>query len=194
VQQVPSILGNGSSARPPAAEDDALLARVGKGEVAAFEQLYERYSRSIYSLVLGLLGELGAAAEAVQEVFLAIWTQAGRYDPQRGSARSWLLAVAHHKAIDALRRRKVRTTQSLVTEVESGEDPVQQALSRVMGETVREALAEISLPQREVLVLAYYAGLTQQEIANLLDQPLGTVKTRMRDGLLKLRARLGARV
>lgn len=192
VQQnsVPPDSVNGRTSGNP--DDEELLARVGRADKAAFELLYTRYSRSIYSLVMGLLGELNAASEITQEVFLSIWQQAVRYDSSRGSARSWILAVAHHKAVDGLRRKKVRTTQSLTQDTESGEDLVQVALGRVQAEHVRQALTELSQPQRDVLVLAYYGGLTQQEISHRLDLPLGTVKTRMRDGLLKLRSRLGA--
>jgi RNA polymerase sigma-70 factor (ECF subfamily) len=173
-------------------DDDSLLGKVGCGDVAAFESLYDRYSRSVYSVVFEIIGETGGASEVAQEVFLAIWQQASRFDSTRGRARSWILAVAHHKAVDALRSRKCRPTLPMGAEPAGDDNPLQQALCRA--EHVRKALAGISEPQREALVLAYYAGLTQQEISTLLELPLGTVKTRMRDGLLKLRSRVGSQV
>jgi RNA polymerase sigma-70 factor (ECF subfamily) len=127
-----------------------------------------------------------------QEAFLAVWHDAGRFDPRRGSGRSWVLALAHHKAIDVLRRARLRATEPLGEALEdpSG-DAAGQALEAVERARVRQALAGLAASQREAIALAYFGGCTQQEIARRLGVPLGTVKSRIRDGMLRLRTHLG---
>ncbi|TLZ77962.1 MAG: sigma-70 family RNA polymerase sigma factor [Methanobacteriota archaeon] len=174
-------------------QEATLLARIARRDATAFETLYDRYSRAVYSLALRMLGNPQAAQEVAQEIFLHIWRGAGEFIPARGSARSWVLSLAHHRSVDALRRQRVRTVEPLAEGDRSeggGADVVEQVLRGVEGATVRSALMTLSAEQREAIVLAYYGGYTQQEIANRLKIPLGTVKTRIRDGMQRLRVQL----
>ncbi|MBI4279508.1 MAG: sigma-70 family RNA polymerase sigma factor [Armatimonadetes bacterium] len=173
------------------ATDEALLAAAAQGDVRAFEALYDRYSRAVYSLALRMLRDAKAVEEVTQEVFLSVWRGGRDYDPRRGSARSWILALAHHKSVDAVRHQRLRAADRLSEEMTGETDVVGEAIRSVEGARVREALAALSEVQREAITLAYYQGYTQQEIADRLGLPLGTVKTRMRDGMLRLRILLG---
>ncbi len=173
-----------------AGEEELLLERVAAGDVESFGAIYDRYSRSVYSLAWKMLGDAQAAQEVTQEVFEAIWRGARAFAPGRGNPRTWILAMAHHKSVDAMRRQRVRAAEPLSESHGDDVDVVAQALRRVEGAEVRAALAGLSEPQRTVVVLAYYGGYTQQEIAERLGIPLGTVKTRIRDGLHRLRDRL----
>ncbi|MBI2972757.1 MAG: sigma-70 family RNA polymerase sigma factor [Armatimonadetes bacterium] len=171
-------------------EDRQLLARIARRDSRAFEVLYDRYGRPVYSLAMGMLRDAGGAQEVTQEVFLSIWRQAAEFDPSRGSARSWLLALAHHKAVDAVRRGRMRAAEPLQETKTSDLDVVDEALRRVEQGRVREALVRLPAEQREAIVLAYYGGYTHQEIAGRLGIPLGTAKTRIRDGMIRLRGTL----
>ena len=180
--------------RPDSPDPDRdLLARLAAGELDALEGLYERYRTMAYSIALRITGESAAAEDVVQEAFLGAWRNAARYADARGSVKTWLLAIVHHRAIDAIRRR--RPTSELPDGESAVLTPEALTLPDVWGEVVegvdREAvvaaLAGISTVQREALELAYYGGLTQVEIADRLALPLGTVKSRMRLGLLGLR-------
>ena len=183
--------------RPEAdASDGWLVRRVAEGDDAALESLYERYGRPAFALARRITGEPVFAEEVVQEVFLALWRDPEKYDPTRGGFPSWLLATTHHKAVDAVRReetvRRRRATlaeeAASYTSAASDLPPVEDAAwSGLRGERVRQALGELPAPQREALVLAYYAGYTQREIAERTDTPLGTVKTRMLAGMRRLR-------
>ncbi len=169
---------------------DSLLARVAQADTQAFEALYQEFGRGVYSLVLALLRDPQAAQEVTQEVFLAIWRGARDFDPQRGNARAWILSLAHHKAVDAVRRQHVRANWPL-DGAEAHEPDISNAvLQKVEGEQVRQHLLSLSPEHREAIVLAYYGGYTQQEIATRLGIPLGTVKTRIRDGMIRLRSLL----
>lgn len=175
----------------------ALLARVVDGDARAFEELYDRYSRPVYSLALRLTGSAPVAQETAQEVFLSLWRGAREFDSRRGTVRSWILSLAHHKSVDAVRRLRLRMAEPLeqvlpqnpVTAV----DVVDEVLRALESAAVREGLLGLSREHREAIVLAYYGGYTQQEISGRLRIPLGTVKTRIRDGMLRLRALLGDR-
>ena len=179
-----------------ALEDAALVALVTEGDGAALEALYARYGRVAYSLARRILANEQLAQDAVQEVFLAVWRDAGRYDPTKGGFSTWLLSMTHHKAVDSVRReenlRKRRAPADALefheSDARSVDDEVWSTLRR---ERVREALATLPDPQREALGLAYYGGYTQREIAKLTDTPLGTVKTRMLAGMRRLRDDLG---
>jgi RNA polymerase sigma-70 factor, ECF subfamily len=170
--------------------DDRLLERAAAGDVESFAAVYDRYSRFVYSLAWKMLGDPQAAQEITQEVFEAIWRTAGAFMPGRGNARTWILAMAHHKSVDAVRRQRLRAVEPLSESHVDDVDVVGQALERVQGAEVRAALASLAEAQRTVVVLAYYGGYTQQQIARRLGIPLGTVKTRMRDGLRRLRGHL----
>jgi RNA polymerase sigma-70 factor (ECF subfamily) len=182
--------GSMEESLPRMDEEERLLARVASGDVDSFAAVYDRYSRSVYSLAWKMLGDPQAAQEVAQEVFEAIWRGAKAFAPGRGNARTWILAMAHHKSVDAMRRQRVRAAEPLSESHVDDADVMAQALRSVEGAAVRAALAGLSEAQRIVVVLAYYGGYTQQEIAARLGIPLGTVKTRIRDGLLRLRDRL----
>lgn len=177
-------------AAPEELEDRQLLARIARRDSRAFEMLYDRYGRPVYSLAMGMLRDAGGAQEVTQEVFLSIWRQAAEFDPSRGNARSWLLALAHHKSVDAVRRGRLRAAEPLHETKTSDVDVVDEALQRVEQGRVREALVRLPAEQREAIVLAYYGGYTHQEIAGRLGIPLGTAKTRIRDGMIRLRGTL----
>lgn len=174
--------------------EDALLVRVGKQDSQAFETIYDRYGGGVYSLAVKMLRDRQAAEEVAQEVFLAIWRGARDYDPARGSARSWILSLAHHKSVDAVRRLRLRVAEPLSDTMTAEIDVAQDALRGATGAAVQQALGTITNAQREAIVLAYYGGYTQQEIAERLRVPLGTVKTRMRDGMQRLRTVLEPQV
>lgn len=177
-------------AAPEELEDRQLLARIARRDSRAFEMLYDRYGRPVYSLAMGMLRDASGAQEVTQEVFLSIWRQAAEFDPSRGNARSWLLALAHHKSVDAVRRGRMRAAEPLQETKTSDLDVVDEALRRVEQGRVREALVRLPAEQREAIVLAYYGGYTHLEIAGRLGIPLGTAKTRIRDGMIRLRGTL----
>lgn len=173
-------------------DDRALVARVTEGDGGALEALYGRYGRPCYALARRILGDDQLAQDVVQEVFLTLWRDAGRFDPARGGFSSWLLSMTHHKAVDSVRReenlRKRRTTADILEDKEvDGPKVHDEVWSTLRRERVREALATLPEPQREALVLAYFGGYTQREIAGLTDTPLGTVKTRMLAGMRRLK-------
>lgn len=179
--------------------DDQLMGRVGEGDAAALEVLYDRYVRQCFGLALRLLQDPPLAEEVVQEVFTKVWTRPGSYSAQKGKFVSWLLSLVHHRCIDELRRSS-RTQVSLEdpvtgsvldTTADPNSDPAAEVWLGEQQRVVRQALEEIPPQQRQVLELAYYGGLSQSEIAARLDQPLGTVKTRTRQGLKSLRGLLG---
>ena len=176
-------------ARPspsPEASDAELLAAVGERDREAFEILYGRYVRPVFSLALRRLGDRGHAEDAVQEAFAAIWRSASTYRPERGAAGGWLYTVARNAIVDRLRRNGPSADAEL-PELSSGEPgPAQQAEDSFVSWRVHRALEELQPREREVIELAYWSGMSQSEVAEYLDLPLGTVKTRTRSGLAKL--------
>ncbi len=171
--------------------DRAVLEAIAAGDHAAIERLYERYKTMAYGLALRITGDASLADDVVQEAFVGAWRNAGRYATERGSVKTWLLAIVHHRAIDSIRRRRP------TTELPEPEDAPPPSLTmpdiwaEVAGRLDRDeilgALATLSDVQREALELGYFGGLTQQEIAARTNTPLGTVKSRMRLGLLQMR-------
>jgi RNA polymerase sigma-70 factor (ECF subfamily) len=177
------------------AEDQRALERVAAGDSGGLGTLYDRHGRSVYSLALRILGDEGDAEEVAQDVFAQAWRRAGQYDQSRGTVAAWLLVMARTRAIDRIRARRVRpegrvheddglTLQQLPA---TDPDVASEMMAAERGLRVRRALEELPFLQRVAIELAYYEGLSQREIAERLEQPLGTVKTRMRLGLLKLR-------
>jgi len=177
------------------AEDRDWLTRLAAGDSARLGALYDRHGRAVYSLALRILGDEGDAEEVAQDVFAQAWHRAAQYDESRGTVAAWLLVMARTRAIDRLRARRVRpegrtqaddglTLQQLPA---TAPDVASELMAAERGQRVRRALEELPFLQRAALELAYYEGLSQREIAERLEQPLGTVKTRMRLGLLKLR-------
>lgn len=177
----------------PAPSAEELMARVARRDASALEQLYDEYSGAALGLALRMLGDRTVAEEVVQESFWRVWRRAETFEPDRRFL-TWLFSIVHHLAIDELRKRRGRASS-----VELDADPDQAwdlpdegmnveetAWSNVAGEQVRAAMARLPQAQRTVIELAYFEGLTHQEIADRLNEPLGTVHTRARLGLLKL--------
>ena len=181
----------------PAGAD--LVLRIRAGDRSAVDELYDRYSsRPAFALARRILADDVLAEDVVQDVFLTVWRDPAAFDTARGSFSSWLLAMVHHKAVDAVRReeshrrRQTRAEDDLALSTPtSSRDVEDEAWSRVVSEQVRGALGALPAPQREALTLAYYGGYTQREVAALTSTPLGTVKTRMLAGMRRLREELG---
>lgn len=172
--------------------DERLMCRIAGGERHAFEQLYDRHATAAFSLARRMLREQRAAEDACQEAFLAVWRNAGAFDPARGAVRPWLLQIVRHRAIDTIRHRKVHavrldTRPDLLDDEPAAEQTETQALGSIAAEEVRVRLRALPAEQRHAIELAYFGGLTHTEIAELLHQPLGTIKGRLRLGLEKLR-------
>jgi RNA polymerase sigma-70 factor (ECF subfamily) len=167
--------------------DEQLLAHAHEGDGRAFDELYRRLRPAAIGLAAQICGR-GAAEDAVQAAFLSAWTAVGRYNPARGSGRSWLLSIVRNRSIDVLREQSRRGGRTAELEFEPEDPERTDALvaRREMGRDVREALDRLPADQRQVLELAYYSELSQQEIASTLRVPLGTVKGRARLGLRKL--------
>jgi RNA polymerase sigma-70 factor (ECF subfamily) len=172
--------------------DEDLVNLLRRRDVRALETLYRRHGRAVYSLSLKMLGEGATAEEVVQECFLKLWRQPERYQPERGKLLSWLLGVTHHRAVDQLRRRRLEQRHTVNGEIDPGAaglgDPEQHAWGHFQVEAIGRALADLPPNQRLVLELGYLRGMTQTEIAAYLGEPLGTIKTRTRLAMQKLRA------
>jgi RNA polymerase sigma factor (sigma-70 family) len=180
------------------AADAELLRRIRAGDRTAVDDLYERFRRPAFALARRILADEALAEDVLQEVFLSVWRDPSAYDRGRGSFSSWLLAVVHHKAVDAVRReesqrrRQARAEEDVaLDEPAAVRDVEEEAWTHVVADQVRSALGLLSPPQREALTLAYYGGYTQREVAALTGAPLGTVKTRMLAGMRRLKAELG---
>jgi RNA polymerase sigma-70 factor (ECF subfamily) len=174
-------------APPPSDPSDAdLLARVGERDREAFELLYGRYVRSIFGLALRRLGDRGHAEDAVQEAFAAIWRSASTYRPERGAAGGWLYTVARNAIVDRLRRNGPSVDAELPELASAEPGPPERAEDSFVSWRVHRALEELQPREREVIELAYWSGMSQSEVAEYLNLPLGTVKTRTRSGLARL--------
>lgn len=176
------------------------MQNVANGDAASLEVLYDRYVRQCFGLALRLLNNPQLAEEVVQEVYTKVWSRPDSYSAHKGKFISWLLSLVHHRCVDELRRRSNSETpledpitgSLLDTAIDPAPDPSDQAALREEQVAVRQALGQLAPGQREVLLLAYFGGLSQSQIASQLKQPLGTVKTRVRMGLQKLRTLLDA--
>lgn len=176
------------------AEEAELLARIVDRDERAVEALYARYSRPLYSLAYQVTGAERFAQDVVQEVFVAVWKDAARFDPAKGSVGPWLFSLARHKAIDLVRREQNvrKRTAEVDMELEVAPDDVDhEAWLNLRRDRVHAAIAQLTESQRTALELAFFAGLTHVEVAERLGIPLGTAKTRIRTALLKLRDALG---
>jgi RNA polymerase sigma-70 factor (ECF subfamily) len=177
-------------------EDLRTIERMTRRDAGALADLYDRYARPVYSLACRILNDRTDAEDVVQEVFSQAWRQAHSYDPRRAAVAGWLLMMARTRAIDRVRARSGRVhTVPVLPTLPDPPDPRAGPESLAIGEQeaarVRAALDTLSVDQRSAIELAYYEGLSQSDIAERLRQPLGTVKTRIRTGLLKLRSALG---
>lgn len=178
----------------PESSDADLMAALAAGNAAAMEVLYDRFNRPVFSFAYRMVGDRNHAEDVMQEVFLRAWRRAARFSETRGTLISWLLSITHNLAIDELRKVQRRPQKADSAEPEllmaslrdTGESIEEIAIGSEYGQIVREVLAEIPDAQRIVLELGYFRGMTQREIAEHLDTPLGTVKTRMRLALQKL--------
>lgn len=189
-----------SSAGEPPAEDIGsrlveLLARSSRGDEQAFAELYDRTSPRIYGMVLRVMRDASQAAEVTQEVYLEIWRQAARFDPERSAVLPWLLMIAHRRAVDRVRAAQssvVRDSRYAELNADRPYDEVsERAETSLEAQRVRKVLSDLTEAQREAISLAYFGGYTHKEVSELLHIPLGTVKTRIRDGLIRLRDALG---
>jgi RNA polymerase sigma-70 factor, ECF subfamily len=181
------------------AADEALVTKVARGDSAALEVLYDRYAATVLGIALKVIGEQALAEEVLQETFWRVWQSAATYQAERGTFTSWLFRIARNLAIDTYRRRNVRP-QAIVSA--NGSDPIldqtadptmdvaEQAQSSLMNQQVRKALAALPGVQRQVIEMAYFYGMTRQEIAEATGEALGTIHTRARLALQKLRGEL----
>ena len=175
--------------------DEEVMQLVQRGDPRAFELLYDRHGGAAYSLAYRIVGKQAAAEDVVQEALLSIWRSRRRYDPTRGSVRTWILGIVHNRAIDGLRRSSVhdrrRESLDVVEErFEARERTDVEVARREEARSVRGALETLPTEQRQTIELAYFGGFTQSQIAELMDEPVGTVKGRMRLGLDKMRREL----
>jgi RNA polymerase sigma-70 factor (ECF subfamily) len=175
-------------------DDGALIDLIAGQDAGALSALYDRHSRLVYSIAIQMLGDGGRAEEVTLDVFTRLWENAASYDPARAKVRTWIVSMARNRAIDVLRRIGARPEGSSVPlsdvghQLEANGVTPEEAVEKTLeAERVREALAELPPEQEHVITLAYFRGYTQSEIADTLNLPLGTVKTRIRLGMEKLR-------
>ncbi len=172
--------------------DPELLARIARNESWALAELYDRYARLVYSIALRMLRDSEVAEEVVQDVFTKVWRHAQEYSPDRGRVSTWVASIARHSCLDELRRRHVRPQPQSIEEespmeLAGADNPEDAAVDAIERARVRHALAQIPAEQRATIELAFFEGMTQQEIATRTQTPLGTVKTRIHLGMRKLR-------
>ncbi len=172
-----------------------VLRRCGRGDEAAFADLYDQTAPRVHGLIVRILRDVAQSEEVTQEVFLEVWQHAARFDPRRGSALSWLMTIAHRRAVDRVRSAESASTrdithasQTMTVEHDSTSETVH---ARLDAQRVRKALSGLTSTQREAVELAYFRGCTHTEVATMLDVPLGTAKSRIRDGLIRLRDTIG---
>jgi RNA polymerase sigma-70 factor (ECF subfamily) len=172
--------------------DGALIAAVRSGNQEAMAQLYDRYSSVVYSVALRVLGETGAAEDVLQEIFMQLWRRPGAFDASRGNLAPWLAVITRNRAVDTLRKRRPQTeiTETIVS-VEP--DLASQTDRGRVTEKVRLVLKDMPAPQRQALEMAYFEGYSHSEISEKTGEPLGTIKTRIRTGLMLLRKAVEAK-
>ena len=176
-----------------------LMKRIQAHDADALEELYELYHRLLFGLVLSIVKKREEAEDMLQEIFVKIWNKAESFDPERGNAYSWIVTLARNQAIDRIRSKGYKTQKKQSVSIHQplfsleGDkyDPMETTIFSDRAELVKKALDQIPEAQSEVIKIAYYRGMTQREIANYLDIPLGTVKTRTRQGMMKLKNILG---
>jgi RNA polymerase sigma-70 factor (ECF subfamily) len=173
---------------------DELLLATARGDETALAQVYDALSPAVYGLARRVVRDPARAEEVTQDVFLSVWRFATRFDPAKGSARTWVLTLTHRRAVDVVRADAAasRREQQVAAYDTPFDTVLEEAATRIQGEQVRNCLDTLTDLQRESVLLAYYGGYTYREVSMLLDARLPTVKTRMRDGLIRLRDCLGA--
>ena len=182
-------------------EDPQLVGLMASGNAQALETLYDRYSRIVFSFGLRIVGDPALAEDLLQEVFFRAWQQAQRFSVGKGSFVTWLLSITHNMAIDEIRKRQRRPQRAdsadpdlmLANVTDKGPSVEEHAVISSWRDQITDALKELPQAQREAIEMAYFQGLTQREISERLNEPLGTIKTRMRLGMRKLREYLESR-
>jgi RNA polymerase sigma-70 factor (ECF subfamily) len=179
---------------PDANSDDSLLDAIRRRDEGAIAALYDRYGRLAFGLAYRVVGERNAAEDVVQEAFLSIWRRAASFETTRGSVRTWVLSIVHHRAIDRLRGTAGRTRQDAPIDdferILAIDDPWSEVSQVIQRETLQKAIATLPDAQRQAVEMAYFDGYTQQEIATRMDVPVGTVKGRLRLAMQRLRTLL----
>jgi RNA polymerase sigma-70 factor (ECF subfamily) len=182
---------------PVSFQDSEIIRRVAQGDRTAFSQLFDRYSQLALNLAWRILNERHEAEDVVQEAFLQLWREAGSYDQRRGNVSTWIVTIARSRAIDKLRSRKARRMYDPAVENDDVADITEQLADQSMKAEdlenrllVRKAFGSLAVEQRVAIEMAYYEGMSQSEIAQALREPLGTIKTRIRSGLIKLKQAL----
>jgi RNA polymerase sigma-70 factor (ECF subfamily) len=174
---------------------ESLLIRVADGDQRSFAELYDRIAPRVLGLIKRLLIDHAQSEEVAQEVFLEIWRTATRFDPSRGAALSWVLTMAHRRAVDRVRASQSSHDRDIkigIRDVDRDYDQVAESVEiRIEHERVKRAMTQLTELQREAISLAYYGGYSHSEVAKILAIPIGTVKTRLRDGMIRLRDEMG---
>jgi RNA polymerase sigma-70 factor (ECF subfamily) len=185
-----------AATQPP--DPGELLRAVARGDEAAFGRLYDLVAPRVYGLVRRVLRDPAQAEEVTQEVLVEVWRMAARFDAARGSATSWVFTIAHRRAVDRVRSEQSAADRTMKVGIASVSTPYDEVVDEVSGrlerQQVRHCLDDLTDLQRQAVTLAYYQGHTYREVADLLATPLPTIKTRMRDGLIRLRDCLGVEV
>jgi RNA polymerase sigma-70 factor (ECF subfamily) len=189
----------GKAAHLGADDELELMKRIKARDEEALAELYDLYNRLLYGMIISIVKKREEAEDVLQEVFIKVWEKASTFNEERGNVYSWLVTLTRNKAIDRIRSKDYKTQKKATHDVDAPEfflegnmfDPLETTIFSDRTELVKKALGEIPESQSEVLKIAYYRGLTQREISEQLDIPLGTVKTRMRQGMIKLKDILG---
>jgi RNA polymerase sigma-70 factor (ECF subfamily) len=179
----------------PAVRQQQLLERVAQGDRIAFAELYDQVSPRVFGLVKRLLRDHAQSEEVTQEIFLEIWQSATRFDPNKGGAATWILTMAHRRAVDRIRSSQSsrdRDTRIGIRDYKPDYDTTAETIEvRIEHERVEKAMSRLTELQRQAVTLAYYGGYSHSEVSAMLSVPIGTVKTRLRDGMIRLRDELG---